>query len=123
MTIVSVMKGVHDALEAAETLAAEDGIEAEVVDLRALRPLDVARRDRVGWPHEPARVRRGGPETGGWAAGLAGQLAVDALETLDDAWIVTTPDHPVPFSPPLEDAALPGAERIRAAVRARLGRG
>ena len=123
VTIVSVMKGVLDALEAAEVLAAEDGIEAEVVDLRALRPLDV-----VGVTASVARTNRivcveEGPRTGGWAAGLVGQLAVDALEHLDDAWIVATPDHPVPFSPPLEDAALPGPGRIRDAVRARLGTG
>lgn len=123
VTIVSVMKGVVDALAAADALAAEDGIDAEVVDLRSLRPLDVPtivasleRTNRLVCVEE-------GPRTGGWAAGLIGQVAADALEVLDDAWIVATPDHPVPFSPPLEDAALPGADRIRAEVRARMGAG
>jgi pyruvate/2-oxoglutarate/acetoin dehydrogenase E1 component len=121
ITVVSVMKGVVDALEAAALLSSEDGIEVEVVDLRALRPLDVA-----GVAESVARTNRvlcveEGPRTGGWAAGLIGQLAVDAIEILDDAFILCTPDHPIPFSPPLEDAALPGVERIRAAVRARLG--
>jgi pyruvate/2-oxoglutarate/acetoin dehydrogenase E1 component len=121
ITIVSVMKGVVDALEAAEHLSREDGIEAEVVDLRALRPLDVAGvADSVAKTNRVLCVEEG-PKTGGWAAGLVGQLAVEALETLDDAYILSTPDHPVPFSPPLEDAALPGVERIRAAVRSRLG--
>ncbi|MEA2576983.1 MAG: acetoin:2,6-dichlorophenolindophenol oxidoreductase subunit beta, partial [Chloroflexota bacterium] len=41
LTIVAAMKGVHDSLAAAERLAAEHGIEAEVIDLRTLRPLDV----------------------------------------------------------------------------------
>ena len=123
VTIVSVMKGVHDALEAARRLAADDGIEAEVVDLRALRPLDVAGvAASVGRTSRIVCVEEGS-KTGGWAAGLIGQLAVDWIEYLDDAWIVSTPDHPVPFSPPLEDAALPGPERIRADVLARLGRG
>jgi pyruvate/2-oxoglutarate/acetoin dehydrogenase E1 component len=121
VTIVSVMKGVVDALTAAETLAGKYGIDAEVVDLRALRPLDVegvaqsvARTSRVVCVEE-------GPRTGGWAAGLIGQLAVEALETLDNAYILSTPDHPVPFTPPLEDAALPGPGRICDAVRMRLG--
>jgi pyruvate/2-oxoglutarate/acetoin dehydrogenase E1 component len=121
VTIVSIMKGVPDALQAAEQLAAEDGIDAEVIDLRSLRPLDVPavvrsleRTNRLVCVEE-------GPRTGGWAAGLVGQVAADALDVLDDVWILSTPDHPVPFSPPLEDAALPGAAAIRASVRARLG--
>jgi pyruvate/2-oxoglutarate/acetoin dehydrogenase E1 component len=120
LTIVSVMKGVHDALAAAETLAASDGIDAEVIDLRALRPLDldtvlasVARTNRLLAVEE-------GPQTGGWAAGLVGAVASAALEHLDDAWILATAAHPIPFSPPLEDAFLPGAERIAASVRERL---
>jgi pyruvate/2-oxoglutarate/acetoin dehydrogenase E1 component len=121
VTIVSIMKGVHDALEAAEQLQAEDGISAEVVDLRSVRPLDVA--TVISSLEKTGRLVcvEEGPRTGGWAAGLAGQVAADALEVLDDVAFVTTPDHPVPFSPPLEDAALPGAEAIRATVRARLG--
>jgi pyruvate/2-oxoglutarate/acetoin dehydrogenase E1 component len=121
ITIVSAMKGVVDALAAAETLMVEDGIDAEVIDLRSLRPLDVATvAASVGRTSRILCVEEG-PRTGGWAAGLIGQLAVDCLEILDDASIIGTPDHPVPFSPPLEDAALPGPERIREAVRARLG--
>jgi pyruvate/2-oxoglutarate/acetoin dehydrogenase E1 component len=92
-----------------------------VIDLRSLRPLDVetvvASLERTG---RLVCVEEG-PRTGGWAAGLAGEVAADALDVLDDVEIVSTPDHPVPFSAPLEDAVLPGAEAIRAAVRARLG--
>jgi acetoin:2,6-dichlorophenolindophenol oxidoreductase subunit beta len=123
VTIVSVLKGVVDALEAADTLQREDGISAEVVDLRSLRPLDVAtviasleNTNRLVCVEE-------GPRTGGWAAGLAGEIAVDALDVLDDVWTITTPDHPIPFSAPLEDAALPSAASIRSAVRDRLGAG
>jgi len=119
VTIVSVMKGVPDALAAAERLAA-DGVRAEVVDLRSLRPLDVetvvASVERT---NRLVAVEEGG-RTGGWAAGLLGAVTEDALDALDAAWTVTTPEAPVPFSPPLEDAFLPGPERIAASVRERL---
>jgi acetoin:2,6-dichlorophenolindophenol oxidoreductase subunit beta len=122
VTIVSIMKGVHDALAAADALVA-DGIGAEVLDLRSLRPLDlpavlrsVAKTTRLVCVEE-------GPVTGGWAAGLVGQVAAEGLDLLDDVAIVCAPDHPVPFSPTLEDAWLPGADRIAAEVRARLEAG
>ena len=41
------------------------------------------------------------------------------LGDIDDAWRITTPDAPVPYSPPLEDAFLPGAQRIAYEVRQR----
>jgi len=120
VTIVSVMKGVRDALAAAELLASE-GIDAEVLDLRALRPLDVpAVVDSVARTNRLLAVEEG-PQTGGWAAGLVGAVAAAALDQLDDAAIVATDPTPIPFSPPLEDAFLPGPERIAAAVRERLG--
>jgi pyruvate/2-oxoglutarate/acetoin dehydrogenase E1 component len=122
LTIVSISKGVRDALEAAETLGA-DRVDAEVVDLRTLRPLDldtvlasVARTNRVLAVEE-------GPRTGGWAAGLLGAVSEAGLHDLDDAWIVATEETPVPYSPTLEDAFLPTAETIVASVRGRLGAG
>ena len=60
LTIVSIGKGVRDALAAAEQLAG-DGIDAEVVDLRTMRPLDVATVRRVDRQDEPAAGGRGGP--------------------------------------------------------------
>jgi len=120
LTIVSVGKGVPDALAAAETLAGE-GISAEVVDLRTLRPLDVhtvlesvARTNRIVAVEE-------GPRTGGWAAGLLGAVAEEGLHDLDDAWILATAETPIPYSPTLEDAFLPQAEAIVDSVRSRLG--
>jgi pyruvate/2-oxoglutarate/acetoin dehydrogenase E1 component len=120
VTLVSLMKGVDDCLGAAEALS-RDGIEAEVVDLRSLRPLDtetvirsVERTNRLLCVEE-------GPLTGGWAAGLVGAVTVEALDLLDDVEVLTTPDHPAPFAASLEDAYMPGAEKIAAAVRARLG--
>jgi acetoin:2,6-dichlorophenolindophenol oxidoreductase subunit beta len=121
LTLATASKSVHDALAAAETLA-HDGIELEVIDLRTLRPLD---RDAVC-----ASVKRTnrllvveeGPRTGGWSGEVLGDLAQDALEHLDDAWRLTTPDAPIPYSPTLEDAFLPAADHIVASVREHLAR-
>jgi pyruvate/2-oxoglutarate/acetoin dehydrogenase E1 component len=120
VTIVSAGKGVPDALAAAETLSAE-GIDAEIVDLRTLRPLDVttvlesvARTNRLVVVEE-------GPRTGGWAAGLLGAVAEEGLHDLDDAWLLTTAETPIPYSPTLEDAFLPQADAIVDSVRGRLG--
>jgi pyruvate/2-oxoglutarate/acetoin dehydrogenase E1 component len=119
VTLVSIMKGVHDAVAAADALQ-RDGVDAEVVDLRSLRPLDVEtvlrsveRTNRIVCVEE-------GPRTGGWAAGLLGEIAATALDLLDDVAVVCSPDEPVPFSPSLEDAWLPGPDKIVAAVRSRL---
>jgi pyruvate/2-oxoglutarate/acetoin dehydrogenase E1 component len=119
LTIVSAMRGVHDSLEAAERLAA-DGISVEVIDLCTIRPIDletilssVAKTTRLYVVEE-------GPRTGGFAADVAALVSEQALEHLDDVWRITTADAPIPYSPPLEDAFLPGAERIAAEITARL---
>lgn len=119
VTLVSIAKGVPDALAAAERLAAE-GIDAEVLDLRTLRPLDletvlvsVARTNRIVAVEE-------GPRLGGWAANLVGAVAAEALHDLDDAWVIATDETPIPYSPPLEDAFMPTPETIAAEVRGRL---
>ena len=118
LTIVSISKGVRDALAAAEELAGE--VDVEVVDLRTLRPLDidtvlesVARTNRILAVEE-------GPRTGGWAAGVLGAVAEQGLHELDDAWILATDETPIPYSPTLEDAFMPHADAIVAAVRSRL---
>ena len=122
LTLVSIGRGVVDALAAAEALVA-DGVDAEVVDLRSLRPLDVdavlgsvARTNRVVLVEE-------GPRTGGWATGLLGALTEAGLHELDDAWIIATDETPVPYSPALEDSFLPSTDAIVASVRSRLGAG
>jgi acetoin:2,6-dichlorophenolindophenol oxidoreductase subunit beta len=120
LTIVSVGKGVPDALAAADTLATE-GISAEVVDLRTLRPLDVATvLESVARTNRILAVEEG-PQTGGWAAGLLGAVAAEGLHDLDDAWLLTTDETPIPYSPTLEDAFLPEAGSIVDSVRSRLG--
>jgi pyruvate/2-oxoglutarate/acetoin dehydrogenase E1 component len=118
VTLVSAMKGVHDSLAAADLLAAE-GVSAEVIDLRTLRPLDtetvlrsVEKTNRIALVEE-------GPLTGGWAGEVLALVTEQGLGDLDDAWRIATPDTPIPYSPPLEDAFLPGAERIADEVRSR----
>jgi len=120
LTVVTWLKGVHDALAAAEQLAAHE-ISVEVIDVRSLRPLDletiiasVSRTNRLLLVEE-------GPALGGWARGVLGAIAEHALESLDDAWVLATAEHPIPYSPPLEDAFLPGAERIASVVLDRAG--
>jgi acetoin:2,6-dichlorophenolindophenol oxidoreductase subunit beta len=120
VTLVSAMKSVHDCLEAAARLAGT-GIEAEVIDLRTLRPFDketvlasVAQTNRLVVVEE-------GPRTGGWAGEVLATVAEEALEDLDDAWRIATPDQPIPYSPTLEDAFLPSAQTIADEVAQRLG--
>jgi acetoin:2,6-dichlorophenolindophenol oxidoreductase subunit beta len=122
LTIVSIGKGVPDALAAAAALA-DDGISAEVVDLRTLRPLDVETvLESVSRTNRLLAVEEG-PRTGGWAAGVLGIVAERGLHDLDDAWIIATDETPIPYSPTLEDAYLPDTDAILASVRSRAGVG
>jgi pyruvate/2-oxoglutarate/acetoin dehydrogenase E1 component len=118
VTIVSAMNGVHESLKAAEALAA-DGIDAEVIDLRTLRPLDIPTVVESVQKTNRIVVVEEGPLTGGWAGEVLARVTEEALGDLDDAWRIATAESPVPYSPPLEDAFLPGAERIAAEVRSR----
>jgi len=119
VTLISAMKGVHDCLEAAEELA-QHGIEAEVVDLRTLRPLDTETLLRSLEKTNRIVVVEEGPLTGGWAGEVLALVTEHGLGDLDDAWRITTANSPIPYSPPLEDAFLPGAQRIVREVRERL---
>jgi pyruvate/2-oxoglutarate/acetoin dehydrogenase E1 component len=115
VTIVSAMKGVHESLAATEQLSGE-GISAEVIDLRTMRPLDtqtilksVAKTNRLVVVEE-------GPRTGGWAGEVLAAVLEAGLGEIDDAWRLATPDHPIPYSPPLEDAFIPGADAIARSI-------
>jgi pyruvate/2-oxoglutarate/acetoin dehydrogenase E1 component len=120
LTIVSIGKSVSDALAAADQLA-ENGVSAEVIDLRSLRPLDVQTvLESVRKTNRLLAVEEG-PQTGGWAAGLVGAVAAEGLHDLDDAWIITTDETPIPYSPTLEDAFIPDTDAIVASVRSRAG--
>ena len=120
LTLVSVMRGVPDAVAAANRLA-EDGIDVEVIDLRSLRPLDVETvLESVAKTNRLLAVEEG-PRTGGWAAGVLGAVAEEALHELDDVWTLTTSETPIPYSPSLEDAFLPDPDAIVSSVTERLG--
>jgi pyruvate dehydrogenase E1 component beta subunit/2-oxoisovalerate dehydrogenase E1 component len=108
-------------LAAAETLSRE-GIEAEVVDLRTLRPLDTATiLDSVRRTHRAVIVDEGW-RTGSLSAEIAARIAEDAFYDLDaPVGRVCSVEVPIPYPKHLEDAALPQPERICAAVRALLG--
>jgi acetoin:2,6-dichlorophenolindophenol oxidoreductase subunit beta len=118
VTIVALSRLVHDALAAAEILAAEHGIEAEVIDPRTLVPLDLAtivesvrRTGRLVVAHEAV-------EQGGFGAEITAQVQAAAFDYLDaPIERVGAPFAPIPLSPPLEDVYLPGAEEVVAAAR------
>jgi 2-oxoisovalerate dehydrogenase E1 component beta subunit len=117
LTIVSYAAMMYSSLEAADTLAKE-GIEAEVIDLRTLLPLDretilasVRKTNRLLVVHEDTR-------TGGIAGEIASIVCEDAFDSLDaPIGRVTALDTPVPYSPPLEERFLPNAEKVAAAAR------
>ena len=103
---------------AADTLA-EQGVSAEVIDLRTLRPLDHETVVRSVEKTNRLAVVEEGPLTGGWAGEVLSLVTEHALGDLDDAWRITTANSPIPYSPPLEDAFLPGADMIVAQILSR----
>jgi 2-oxoisovalerate dehydrogenase E1 component beta subunit len=117
LTILSYAAMMHTSLEAAEQLAKE-GIEAEVIDLRTLIPLDeetiiesVKKTNKVLVVHEDTK-------TGGIAGEIAAILCEKAFEHLDGPVLrVTSLDTPVPYAPPLEEYFLPNAAKVVAAAR------
>jgi pyruvate dehydrogenase E1 component beta subunit len=122
VTIVGVSRMALTAERAAETLAQEHGVEAEVIDPRTLRPLDldtilasVQKTNRCvvveeGWPH------------GGVGANLAALIAEHAFDDLDAPVArVSGADVPMPYSKPLEDIAYPHEPQIVQAALATLG--
>jgi pyruvate dehydrogenase E1 component beta subunit len=118
VTIVAFSIMVAKALEAAETLAA-DGIDAEVIDLRTLRPLDTATIvESVKKTNRAISVEEG------WAySGIGSEIAARIMEQAFD-WLdapvsrVCGADVPLPYAANLERLALPQAETIVAAARA-----
>jgi pyruvate dehydrogenase E1 component beta subunit len=118
VTLVCHSKTVAVALKAAEQLAGREGVSAEVLDLRSLRPLDeaailasVARTNRAvvveeGWPHA------------GIGAQVVDVIQRDGFDHLDAPVLrVTQADVPMPYNKQLERLAKPSADRVVAAVR------
>jgi acetoin:2,6-dichlorophenolindophenol oxidoreductase subunit beta len=118
LTLVTCMRTVHTALEAAAALA--DSVAIEVIDLRTVKPLDTATILRSVAKTNRLLVVEEGPRTGGWSAQVLAAVTEAALDELDDAWRITTPDHPIPYSPPLEDDFFPSATRIQTEIRQRI---
>jgi len=122
LTIVTLSLMVHRALDAAEDLAA-DGIEAEVLDLRSLVPLDraaivasVQKTHRLLVVDEDYR-----------SFGMSGEIVTTVIEgafdSLDAPPVrLAYPDVPIPYSRPLEQFCLPSRDKIAAAARQLMGR-
>jgi len=116
VSVITYGMMVHRCLEAAEA-AAQEGVDAEVIDLRTLLPLDleiladsVTRTSRALIVHED-RLR------GGIGAEIAAYVGEHFFTALDAPICrVGAPDTPVPYAPPLEAAYLPSADRIRHAI-------
>jgi pyruvate/2-oxoglutarate/acetoin dehydrogenase E1 component len=123
LTLVTYGGTLGKTLLAADALGAE-GIEAEVVDLRVLRPLDTATV-----LESVARTRRAVVVDEGWRSGsLAAEVSARIMEGAFwelDAPVerVCTAEVPLPYPKHLEDAALPQPERIARAARAMVGGG
>jgi 2-oxoisovalerate dehydrogenase E1 component beta subunit len=117
LTIYTYGWMVEQSQEAAKQLQSE-GVSVEIIDLRTLLPLDkttilksIEKTSKAIIVHEDTR-------TLGVGAEVAAILAEEAFDLLDGPIVrVTAPDTPVPFSPPLEEAFLPNAEKIVAAAR------
>ena len=118
VTIVSFARGMTYALAAAETLA-KDGIEAEVIDLRSLRPID--------WPTIIASIKRTSRlvtveeawPTCSIGSEICAQAAIQAFDYLDAPPVkISGADVPMPYAANLERLALPNADQVVAAVKA-----
>ena len=110
--------GYYLCTEAADQLA-KDGIDAEVIDLRTLKPLDmdtvaasIRKTHRAVIVHEACR-------TGGFGAELAARIQDELFDDLDaPVKRIGARDVPIPFSPPMEDFVLPNVGQVTDAVRA-----
>ncbi len=117
VTIVSYGGTLRIALSAAEQLRGA-GVDAEVIDLRCLRPLDTATiLASVAHTHRAVVVDEGW-RTGGLSAEVAARITEEAFYDLDAPVArVCSAEVPMPYAKHLEDAALPQPERVVAAVR------
>jgi pyruvate/2-oxoglutarate/acetoin dehydrogenase E1 component len=115
LTVIAYGAMVHAALEATEDL---DGASVEVLDLRSLVPLDEAAILASVAKTSKVVVIDEANETCAAGAQVAALIADRGFEDLDGpVRRVATPDVPIPFSPPLEQAVLPNVDRIREACR------
>jgi len=118
VTIVAYGKMVHESLAAAEKLAAEDGLEAEVVDLRTVRPVDLATvLESVRKTNRVVVAEEGWP-VGNIGAQLTDDIQREAFDDLDAPVArVSALDVPMPYARNLEKLVVPSADHIVAAAR------
>jgi len=120
-TILALAAMVSRALEAAERLARE-GIDATVVDIRSLVPLDTQTILRETIATGRLYTVEENPRLCGWGAEIASIVAEEAFWDLDAPIVrITTPHAPLPAADVLEDGARPSVERIVNTVRTTLG--
>ncbi len=118
LTIVSYGKMVHTALDAAEKLAAEDGLEAEVIDLRTVRPLDIATVVTSVRKTNRALVVEEGWPVANIGAQLVDDIQREAFDSLDAPVArVTGLDVPMPYARNLEKIVVPSVETVLRAAR------
>lgn len=123
VTLITYGGSLWKTLEAAETLAAE-GVEAEVIDLRTLRPLDDATIMASVRKTRRAVVVDEGWRTGSISAEIGQRIMEQALWSLDaPVGRVCSEEVPIPYPEHLEQAAIPQADKIVAAAKAALGKG
>jgi pyruvate/2-oxoglutarate/acetoin dehydrogenase E1 component len=115
LVVIAYGAMVHTALEATQDL---DGASVEVLDLRSLLPLDEAAiLDSVERCSKVVIVDEAN-STCAAGAQVAAVIAEKGFESLDGPVVrVATPDVPIPFSPPLEQALLPSVDRVKEAAR------
>jgi pyruvate dehydrogenase E1 component beta subunit len=117
VTILGWLLMAHYALAAADKLAAE-GIDAEVIDVRSLSPLDLETAGTSVRKTGRVLIVEEGPKTGGVGAELAASILERFYDHLKAPVVrVASPDTPVPFSPILENAYRPDVPRIIEAAR------
>jgi pyruvate dehydrogenase E1 component beta subunit len=123
VTLAAYSRMTHVAVDAAEALD-RDGISAEVLDLRSLRPLDEdALVSSVERTHRLVVVHEGWPY-GGVGAEIADRVQRLAFDALDAPVLrVATLDVPMPYSAELEQACMPQPERVRQTVLRMMARG
>ena len=118
VTIVTYGATLHKSLEAAETLAHE-GIDADVIDLRTLRPLDMPTIEGSARKTHRVVIADEGWRSGSLSAEIAARLSADLFYDLEAPIArVCTAEVPIPYPKHLEDAALPQASTIADAARA-----
>lgn len=117
VSLITLSRMVYVCLEAADMLAKE-GISAEVVDLRALNPLDMTTvLESVRRTHRAVTVEESWL-TGGWGGEVAAQIMEQAFDSLDAPVLrVGGADVPMPYARKLEQAAIPNASTVVARVK------